>query len=154
MGEDPPENSFAGAYYYKEEPLYSKLTCLFGMDDVKVEGAKKVIVISKTTEIIPNEDRISQELGENDKEVNSLVVFPRPTVRRNLFDEEAETTDRESTTKLGIYFINLAQDGQLCTRMENGRDLPKQPIITPKVDGPSTRSPDASSCGSNSPIRW
>ncbi|KAL1547626.1 hypothetical protein AAHA92_15958 [Salvia divinorum] len=148
------KNSFAGAYYYKEEPLYSKLACLFGMDDVKVEGAKEVIVISETNEVILIEDLKSQDLGEHDEKVNSPAIFPRPTVRRKLFECEAEIKDRESTTELGIYFIDLAPDGQLCTRMEKGREFAKHPIVTPKTDGPGTRSPHASSCGSNSPIGW
>ncbi|KAL1545563.1 hypothetical protein AAHA92_22272 [Salvia divinorum] len=79
------KNSFAGAYYYHDEPLYSKLACLFGMDDVKVEGEKQVIVISDNTEKLPTDDPSCYKVSEGD---------------------------------------------------------------------PSTRSPHASSCGSNTPIGW
>ncbi|KAG6385391.1 hypothetical protein SASPL_154226 [Salvia splendens] len=112
------KNPFAEAFYHKEDPAYSKLTCLFGLKDVKVEGAKEVIIISKNTEALPT------------KEINKTV----------LSDQEEE---------LGIFLIDLAPDGQLRTRVEKGRDLPK-----PQDVGPSARSPYASSCGSNSLIGW
>ncbi|KAL1536921.1 hypothetical protein AAHA92_29495 [Salvia divinorum] len=50
--------------------------------------------------------------------------------RRKLFVTDEEAVDRESTTESGIYFIDIAPDGQLRTRIEHG------------------------SCGSNSPIGW
>ncbi|KAL1550302.1 hypothetical protein AAHA92_18283 [Salvia divinorum] len=118
---------FVGAYYYKEEPMYSKLACLFGMDDVKVEG---------------------------DDEVTSPLGFPCPNVRRKLFNVNIEADDRESTSELGIHFIDLAPDGQLRTRVEKGQTLPKQPHLGEDQGGPSTSSPHASSCSSNSLMGW
>ncbi|KAG6433717.1 hypothetical protein SASPL_105332 [Salvia splendens] len=43
-------NPLAEAYYYRDEPEYSRLTTMFGLHDVKKE--KKVITISDTTELI------------------------------------------------------------------------------------------------------
>ncbi|KAL1536534.1 hypothetical protein AAHA92_29170 [Salvia divinorum] len=147
-------NKFAGAYYYKEEPIYSKLACLFGMDDVKVERAPEVEVISDTIEQLLLNEINNEDLGEQDDEVTSPMGFPHPNVRRKLFNVDIEAEDKESTMELGIQFIDLAPDGQLRTRVENGRALPKQPCLGEDQGGPSTRSPHASSCGSNSPMRW
>ncbi|KAL1546424.1 hypothetical protein AAHA92_23024 [Salvia divinorum] len=136
------KNSFAAAYYYHEEPIYSKLACLFGMDDVKVEGEKlegkkEVVVISDNTDQISTKDCICDNLDEKDDEVTSPAVFPRPMVRRKLFEEQrVEVADRESTTELGIYFIDLAPDGQLRTRLEKGRALAKPPIFCQDEGGP------------------
>ncbi|KAL1545161.1 hypothetical protein AAHA92_21915 [Salvia divinorum] len=147
-------NKFVRAYYYKEEHMYSKLACLFGMDDVKVEGAPEVVVISDTTEQLPLNEIGNEDLGEQNDEVTSSLRFPRLDVCRKLFDVDIEADDRESTMELGIYFIDLAPDGQLRIRVENGRALPKQPRLGEDQGGPSTRSPHASSCGSNSPMGW
>ncbi|KAG6401890.1 hypothetical protein SASPL_138758 [Salvia splendens] len=74
-------NSFAGAYFYKEEPIYASLACLFGMDDVKVEGEASVVVISNTTEELPADDITTTKLVDNEDEVNAPNVFPGPRVR-------------------------------------------------------------------------
>ncbi|KAL1544125.1 hypothetical protein AAHA92_21020 [Salvia divinorum] len=149
------KNTFACAYYYHNEPQYTKLACLFGMDDVKVETEKEVIVISETTEKLSSEEPSCYEVGEGNEKVNSLNVFPPPPrVRRKLFIEKDEPSDRESTTEMGIYFIEVGPDGLLRTRLEKGRVFPTNP--TPKQDrvGPSHRSSHASSCASNSPMGW
>ncbi|KAL1559486.1 hypothetical protein AAHA92_09823 [Salvia divinorum] len=73
-------NAFAGAYYHHDEPQYSKITCLFGMDDVKVESAKEVIVISVSSEKLSPEDSSCYEVGGDTEEVNSPAIFPQPTV--------------------------------------------------------------------------
>ncbi|KAL1566888.1 hypothetical protein AAHA92_02431 [Salvia divinorum] len=144
-------NTFAGAYYYQEEPMYSQLACLFSLDDVKVEGEKEVVVISDNTEEILFDDLVSHGLVDKDEEVSSPAMFPGPNVRRKLFDEATDADDRESTTEPGIYFIDLAPDGQLQTRVEKGRALPKPTIIS-SGEVVHTLSLYASSCGSNSPI--
>ncbi|KAG6407411.1 hypothetical protein SASPL_130402 [Salvia splendens] len=127
---------------------------LFGMDDVKVEGVKEIVVISNNTEEIPDHEIMISQNGDNEEEVNSPAVFPRPRVRRKLFPESLEANDRESSTKPGIYFIDLTSDGQLRTRVEKGRDLPKPPLLAKDGAGVSTFSPLPSSCASNSPFGW
>ncbi|KAL1558852.1 hypothetical protein AAHA92_09267 [Salvia divinorum] len=148
------KNSFTGAYYYHDEPQHSKLACLFGMDDVKVEGEKEVIVISYNTEKLPTDDPSCYEVGEGNEEVISLAVFLPLIICHKLFNEETEPTDREPIMEMNIYFIDVGPDGQLRTRLEMGRAFPKPPIVKQEQDGHSTRSPHASSCSSNSPIGW
>ncbi|KAL1549200.1 hypothetical protein AAHA92_17332 [Salvia divinorum] len=63
-------NAFAGAYYYHDKPQYSKIAYLFGMDDVKVESAKEVIVISVSTEKLFPEDSRCYEVGGDIEKVN------------------------------------------------------------------------------------
>ena len=155
-------NWFAGAYYYNGEPEHSKLACLFGMDDVKVEGENEVIVISDSTEKLPTEEMGPYDIGELNDEVNSPLVFPPPTVCRKLFEGNQTPTDRESTTDVGIYFIDLTHDGQLRSRFEKGPALPPPSTFKDKAGvskatevGPSRMLPHASSCGSNSPLgKW
>ena len=124
------------------------------MDDVKVEGVKEIVVISDNTDEIPNDDIMINQNGDNEEEVNSPAVFLGPQVRRKLFLESLESKDRESSSEPGICFIDLTSDGQLRTRVEKGRDLPKQPILAKDGAGVSTLSPHASSCASNSPFGW
>ncbi|KAL1567603.1 hypothetical protein AAHA92_03066 [Salvia divinorum] len=143
-------NAFAGAYYHQDEPQYSKIACLLGMDDVKVESAKEVIVISVSTEKLSPEDSSCYEVGDDTKEVNSPAIFPQPTVRHKLFIEDDEPTDRESTIETGIYFIDVGPDGQLRTRLEKSRALTKNPFLKKDKGGPSLRSSHVSSCASNS----
>ncbi|KAL1549623.1 hypothetical protein AAHA92_17703 [Salvia divinorum] len=126
------KNAFAAAYYYNHEPLYNKLVMLFGMEDVKIEDEKEVIVISETTEKLPTEDTNYFTYDEGSEEVNSPFIFPSPNVRRKLFVEDGDQTDRESTT--------LGRD----------RVLPKPPLV-PSGKEKSSR---ASSCASTSPIGW
>lgn len=127
-------NTFAGAYYYAGEPMYERLACLFGMDDVKLEGQNEVVVISDTTEKVHCDDLMNNEAGE--EEVNSPVVFPGPKVRRKLFDDVPEPNDRESTTVGGIDFIDLTTDGQMCTRVSFGKELRKPPVPWEGLDRP------------------
>ncbi|KAG6416036.1 hypothetical protein SASPL_123458 [Salvia splendens] len=104
-------NSFAGAYFYQEEPIWARLACLFGFDDVKVEGQKEVVVISDNTEEIHEDASVMVDLGNGEDEVNSPAVFPGPKVRRKLFDDDPMPHDRESSTDAGIDFIDLTSDG-------------------------------------------
>lgn len=126
----------ARAYYHHEEPMFSKLACLFGMDDVKPESETGLIVISDDTEKLHSELHLGN-VGAIDEEVTSPALFPRPYVRRKLFDEELPTTDMESSTAVHTRSVKdgtfrkppprmLAPAGQLCV------------------------SPLGSSCGSNS----
>ncbi|KAL1546014.1 hypothetical protein AAHA92_22673 [Salvia divinorum] len=148
------KTTFARAYYYKHEPLYSKLACLYGLDEVKIEQEKEVIVISDTNDDVHYEEHSCYEVGGGKEEVNSPHVAAPRTARCKLFVESDEQADRESTTEPGIYFIDLAPDGQLCTRIEKSRVLTKNPFVKQDQGGPSNRSPYASSCGSNSPLGW
>ncbi|KAG6390894.1 hypothetical protein SASPL_148639 [Salvia splendens] len=66
-------NSFAGAYFYQEEPMYARLACMFRFDDVKVKEQKEVIVISDNTEETHHDDIITNDLVEGEEEVNSPV---------------------------------------------------------------------------------
>ena len=120
-------------------------------------------MLSDTTEKLPTDDLEVCEMKVLNEEVNSPIVFPPPTVRRKLFDDDLPQppTERESTNDVGVCFIDLDPDGQLRPRYEKGRDLPpSQKCILPRsrakhdVAAPSTRSAFGSSVGSNSPIGW
>ncbi|KAG6421363.1 hypothetical protein SASPL_117914 [Salvia splendens] len=68
-------NEFAGAYFYEEEPIWACLACVFGIDDVKIERQKEVVVISDCTEEIgADEVAVAANVG-GDEEVNSPLVF-------------------------------------------------------------------------------
>ncbi|KAG6403618.1 hypothetical protein SASPL_135844 [Salvia splendens] len=112
------KNKFPGAYYYHDEPIYPSLACLFGMDDIKVEGEVEVIEISDNTIKIISDDTLAIDMDANDEEVNSPAVFRRPNVKRKLFDEEEMPTNMESSTDSAAYFIDLVNAGQLPTRVE------------------------------------
>ena len=141
----------AGAYYHAEEPLYSKLACLFGMDDIKIEEAT-IIVISDNTEKVKGKDLSFYDFGE--EEVNSPAGLPPRSVCCKLFDDDTLVEDRESTTKTQISFIDLKSDNQVRTICDKGKALQKPPPKVQDIGGPSTRSPLGSSCGSNSPKVW
>ncbi|KAG6424312.1 hypothetical protein SASPL_114727 [Salvia splendens] len=67
-------------------------------------------------------EKIRNELGVAFTEAALL-----DRVQRKLFpDEVNHALDRESTTSHGVYFIDVAPDGQLRTQVEKGRDLPNQ----------------------------
>ncbi|XP_047938631.1 uncharacterized protein LOC125186324 [Salvia hispanica] len=83
-------NAFAGAYFYQQEPICARLACVFGLDDVEVEGQTTVVVISDNTEVIHSDSIKINDVVEGEEEVNSPVVFPGPKVHRKLFDEDAE----------------------------------------------------------------
>ncbi|KAL1566951.1 hypothetical protein AAHA92_02488 [Salvia divinorum] len=147
-------NPLAGAYFYHEEPHYYKLACLFGMYDIKMEEENEVIIISESSEDKEDGEPSCYEIGSGCEEVTSPIVKPVVYARCKLFVTDEEAVDRESTTEPGIYFIEVAPDGKLRTRIEHGRVLPKaQSLKTPGV-GPSKLASHASSCGSNSPIEW
>lgn len=120
---------FAGAFYHRDDPHFSKLACLYGLDAVKKEQEVTVVLLSDRTEKISADEPSCYEVNVNETEVNSLVVFPPHSVRRKLFpDEDEPPTDRESTNEDGICFIDLDADWKLHTRMMGrGRDLPTQP---------------------------
>ena len=138
-------------------PVHSKLECLYGSDDVKKEKEVTVVLLSDRTEKLSDDEPSCYEVNENDTEVNSPAVFPPPTVRRKLFQDEVEApTDRESTNDVGICFIDLDAEGKLHSRiMGKGRELPIRPGRNKDHVGPSNMSSNASSCASNSPKqRW
>ncbi|KAG6404463.1 hypothetical protein SASPL_136711 [Salvia splendens] len=147
-------NSFAGAYFYKKEPIWARLACVFGFDDVKVEGEQDVVVISDNTDDIPEDHIVMNDIIGDGEEVNSPHVFPGPKVRRKLFDSDTVPNDHESSTETGVVFIDLTSDGMLRTREETGRILYQPPGPFDEGAGPSNaKSPRASSCGSNSPMK-
>ncbi|KAL1560316.1 hypothetical protein AAHA92_10538 [Salvia divinorum] len=119
------KNPLAGAYFYHEEPHYYKLACLFGMYDIKMEEEKEVIIISESSEDKEDGEPSCYEIGSVCEEVTSPIVKPVVYARRKLFVTDEETVDRESTTEPDIYFIEVAPDGKLRTRIEHGRVLPK-----------------------------
>lgn len=80
-------NAFARAYYYYYEPIYSQLICLFGMEGVKVEDVKEIVVISDNTEEILDDEIMNNQNDDTDEEVNFLAMFPGPQVRRKMFLE-------------------------------------------------------------------
>ncbi|KAG6427377.1 hypothetical protein SASPL_111620 [Salvia splendens] len=83
-------NPLAGAYYYRDEDEYSRLTTMFGLHGVKKEPAKEVITISDTTELIvitdspvpyaPTRGKHGHSLAEQE-EVNSPFIDPPTLVR-------------------------------------------------------------------------
>ncbi|XP_041993312.1 uncharacterized protein LOC121743961 isoform X3 [Salvia splendens] len=149
------KNYLAGAYYYNDEPEYTQLACLFGMDDIKLEAVKEVIIISDTTEKLSSEQPSCYEVPDGNEEVNSPNVIPPANVRRKLFVDLDGPSDRESTTEPGIYFIDVGPDGKLRTRLESGRVLPKDHPMNESNVKKFDRASNASSNGSNSPLgRW
>ncbi|KAG6392830.1 hypothetical protein SASPL_147058 [Salvia splendens] len=134
-------NSFVGAYFYQEEPIWARLTCVFGFDDVKVKGQKEVVVISDNTEEIHEDALVINALVDGEDEVNSPAVFPGPKVCRKLFDDDQVPNDRESSTAAGIYFIDLTSDGMMRPREEKGRILHQPPNHIMKGPGHQPRSP-------------
>ncbi|XP_042006983.1 uncharacterized protein LOC121755694 isoform X5 [Salvia splendens] len=112
---------FAAAYYHRDNPHFSQLACLYGMDDIKKEREVSVIVLSDCTEEIPTDESSCYEVSGFKAEVNSP---------------------------------DIGSDGSLVTRLETGRVLPKPDAAKTEQAGPSTRSPNASSVASNSPLRW
>ncbi|KAG6399536.1 hypothetical protein SASPL_141017 [Salvia splendens] len=117
---------FAAGYYHRDDPHFSQLACLYGMDDVKKEGEVDVIVLSDCTEVIPTDEPSCYEVSGFKAEVNSPVIFPPQTVRRKLFPKDDKPlADRESTTDMGMYFIDIGPDGRLVTRLESGQVLVK-----------------------------
>ncbi|XP_042006892.1 uncharacterized protein LOC121755637 isoform X1 [Salvia splendens] len=143
---------FAGAYYHRDDPYFSKLACLFGLGKVKKEEDVEVVLISDRTEKVSADEPSCYEITRCDAEVTSPTIFPPRTVCRKLFPEDDEPpTNRESTNEVGICFIDLDADGQLRTRFEKGRDLPTVPDGKKDKGGPSRVSPNTSSCASNSP---
>ncbi|XP_047957397.1 uncharacterized protein LOC125203145 [Salvia hispanica] len=157
---------FVGAYYHHDEPEWTKLACLFGLGDVKVEHEvegqrqNEVVIISDDTVKVPTGEPYINDTNEVNEEVNSPAI-PHPLpVRRKLFDDPPPT-DNESTTDKRICFIDLALDGSLRTRFEKTRSLPQSHAMKAACPGgglgeagPSSKSTRASSCASNSPRSW
>ncbi|KAG6421657.1 hypothetical protein SASPL_118214 [Salvia splendens] len=142
-------------YYHRDDPYFTLLACLYGMDDVKEEREVEIIVLSDCTEEIPTDEPSCYEVSGFEAEVNSPMMLPPQTVRRKLFPEDAAPPlDQESTNDVGMYFIDIGPDGRLVTRLESTRVLPRSAAAKTDDAGPSTRSPNASSVASNSPVGW
>ncbi|KAG6425276.1 hypothetical protein SASPL_115704 [Salvia splendens] len=134
-------NPLAGAYYYRDEVEYSRLTTMFGLRDGKNEPSTEVIAISDTTSVIvitdspvPNAPtRAKHAISPLDPdEVNSPFVQPSTMVRRKLFDEQLTNTEQGSSSNAGGF-------GR---RMDPPKLFPLMPLYS---------SPKGSSCASWSP---
>ncbi|KAG6382352.1 hypothetical protein SASPL_157981 [Salvia splendens] len=66
------KNTFAAAYYHRDEPEFNLLASLFGLDDVKEEDAPTVIVISDSTIDAEKARQVVHELAQA-RLSNSLV---------------------------------------------------------------------------------
>ncbi|KAG6418954.1 hypothetical protein SASPL_121161 [Salvia splendens] len=134
-------NPLAGAYYYRDEPEYSRLTTMFGLHDVKKEKSCEVITISDTTELIvitdspvtyaPTRGKHIPSPADPD-EVNSPFIDPCTLVHRKLFDEPSTYTDQMSPSMAG----------GVVGSMDPTRYLPVKQLYS---------SPKGSSCASWSP---
>ncbi|KAL1558482.1 hypothetical protein AAHA92_08941 [Salvia divinorum] len=111
-------------------------------------------MMSESTKKKSDEEPSCYEIDDACEEVTSTTAKPVVRADRKPFTDVEETTDRESTTEPGIYFIDVAPDGKLRTRLEKGRVLPKVQDVNTLGVGLSNPSSHASSCGSNSPIGW
>ncbi|KAG6412167.1 hypothetical protein SASPL_124837 [Salvia splendens] len=134
-------NPLAGAYYYQDEPKYSRLTTMFGLHDVKKEKSREAITISDTTELIVITDSPVPYATTRGKrvpsptdpgEVNSPFIDPCTLVRRKLFDEPSTYTDQMSPSMAG----------GVVGSMDPTRYLPVKQLYS---------SPKGSSCASWSP---
>ncbi|KAG6406518.1 hypothetical protein SASPL_134122 [Salvia splendens] len=103
-------NPLAGAYYYRDEVEYIRLTTMFGMRHEKKETSQAVIAISDTTEVIvitdspaPNAPTRAKHVPSpaDPDEVNSPFVHPSTMVRRKLFDEEWTNLEQGSPSIAG-----------------------------------------------------
>lgn len=124
------------------------------MDDIKLEPENTVIIISDTPEKLSSEQPSCYEVPGGNEEVNSPNVIPSANVRRKLFIDLDEASDRESTTEPGICFIDVGQDGQLRTSLEKSRVRPKDHSMKKSNVKKTDRASNASSNGSNSPLGW
>ncbi|KAG6421997.1 hypothetical protein SASPL_118558 [Salvia splendens] len=148
------EYPLSAAYYHEDEPEYRRLTSVFGPLDVKQEGSdelnvavpKEVIVLSDTT--IPQHEVIDLTVVESPflQEVNSPAVVIGEKVKRKLFDDEVESSDRESSNKPPTVFYVPGPRGKAIMKMPPPRSLPVNLHVPTR-----TASPDGSSEASNSP---
>ncbi|KAG6400976.1 hypothetical protein SASPL_137821 [Salvia splendens] len=102
-----------GAYYYRDESEYGRLTTVFGNHSLgKKPTSREVIAISDTTEVIvitdspvpnaPVRAKHAHSPADPD-EVNSPFVIPSKMVCRKLFDESSNNTDQGSSSRAGGY---------------------------------------------------
>ncbi|KAG6410395.1 hypothetical protein SASPL_120876 [Salvia splendens] len=134
-------NPLAGAYYYRDEDEYSRLTTMFGLHGVKKEPAKEVITISDTTELIvitdspvpyaPTRGKHGHSLAEQE-EVNSPFIDPPTLVRRKLFDEPS----------MNYAEVSSSVDAGRVGSFNQTQTLPVKQLYS---------SPNGSSCASWSP---
>ncbi|KAG6421992.1 hypothetical protein SASPL_118553 [Salvia splendens] len=104
------EYPLSAAYYHEDEPEYRRLTSVFGPLDVKQEGSdelnvavpKEVIVLSDTT-------------------------IPQHEVKRKLFDDEVESSDRESSNKPPTVFYVPGPRGKAIMKMPPSAFIAGQP---------------------------
>ncbi|KAL1548832.1 hypothetical protein AAHA92_17016 [Salvia divinorum] len=138
---------FAEAYFHCDEPEFSRLAVVFGMEDVKVEEAKDVIVISDSTEILPPPVVPTVTPVSDPDEVNSPLLTVVGQVRRKLFDEDLDSLDRESNNGHRPHNYSPSSSVELGPKVKDPKfhRLLKQPT-------PPVCSPNASSSASWSPF--
>ncbi|KAL1540979.1 hypothetical protein AAHA92_25257 [Salvia divinorum] len=133
---------FAGAYYHKQEPESHRLAILFGMDDVKLEEEREIIVISDTTEHIVADGDAGESNTVDTEEVNCPNMPPLTRARCKLFDESSEVLDRESTNETARNTYVVHSSIELVKKFGT-------PVS--KYHSPTSHA----SCGaSNSPLGW
>ena len=140
---------FATAYYYNDDPEYNRLRTMFSKDHKNPTPEVEVIVISSSSEdaMYSLENIDYMDIDNEEEEVNSLAVFPKPTVRRKLFDEDDPAKVMDSTTSPRIHFIDVAPGPSFRARYEN---TVSQRLALNEGGKLPHLSPAGSSCVSNS----
>ncbi|XP_047966526.1 uncharacterized protein LOC125210929 isoform X2 [Salvia hispanica] len=147
------KNTFAAAYYHRDEPEFNLLASLFALDDVKLEDVQlddtpTVIVISDSSGggnpipvkcVTPSED---------EDEVNSPAIGAESKVRRKLFVHDESPTDCQSSTMKDQCHVVPLMGAGFQSKMKNKPPRPTQPTCPHVLNG----SPFASSCASCSPL--
>lgn len=143
---------FAAAYYYHDDLEYYRLRSMF-IDDISPGAAVEIIVISSSSEdgMYSSEGTKYMDVDNEDDEVNSPAIFPKSTVRRKLFDQEAPLTDMDSVTSPQFHFIDVTPGPSFRARYQN--IIPK-PFASIGVTNVVNMSPFGSSCASNSPMAF
>lgn len=91
------KNPLAAAYYYRDDPKFTQLAIVFGLEDVKQEEVQMVIVISDSS-LAGNPVSVHYATPSEDPvEVNSPVFADVSKVRRKLFIDEESSDDCESS---------------------------------------------------------
>lgn len=146
------QNPFAGAYYHRDEPEFSRLVSLFKLSNVQVENEPDVVVISNSTAYVNHSPTKKTEVVEDLEEVNSPLFGGSWKAKRKLFNDDLElgdgvnnSLDRESTTNVMTHAPRF--DG-LKNKIEN---RPRRRYPSPVRRLPQA-SPNGSSCASWSPL--
>ncbi|KAL1545736.1 hypothetical protein AAHA92_22425 [Salvia divinorum] len=138
---------FVTAYYHRDEPEFYKLVVLFGWDVVKAEGMHDTIVILDSVEDVQQPNIVNENVADESGEANSPLLKATAPVRRQLFCDDVNSLDHESTNVPRKYDHIPSADGGLAGRNRNS--LPRRPIWA----SPATNhSPGVKSTASWSPF--